>query len=428
MSAFTPPAGFTELDSLVEGFTVWGPAPAAPGAEAAPTSVKCPQCGASARFDPGLGALGCPFCGWKDSAPVDTVGTAASSHEFTHEALARGAEGFGVDRRELGCSSCGASIALDAGAMAATCPFCASPQVSIREHATVSGVRPSVVLPFAVQASACRGHAGQWLGEGWFHPADLGKLARVDAFTGIYLPYWMFSAGVRGSWRAEVGHERTVRRYDAREKRWENETVIDWRWEEGSVSIDVADLLVPGTTRISARLLDRIAPRFDLSKLATYDPRLLAGWAASTYDVPLPEAWDQGRHAIREQARERARASIASSHVRQFSLTADLRDEAWRHGLLPVWVSAYRYQDRTWVVLVDGATGAVAGQKPVAWWKVWTAIAVLLSPGLLTGLAGLPLLLVGFGVFVLILAAILLVAGGVGAAWVWSHATESEAE
>jgi hypothetical protein len=173
-------------------------------------------------------------------------------------------------------------------------------------------------------------------------------------------------------------------------------------------------------------LLSRL-DSFDLDGLVTYDPQLLAGFLAQTYDVTLPDAWQQGRHQMREQAREACMSDTGSSHVRHFKMEADLDGESWRHVLLPLWVSAYRYGDRTFVVLMDGVTGRVVGQKPVAWNQVWTAIALLLAPGLLLGLLGLPLLLFGIGAVVLAIAAVLLVLGGVASAFVYQHAADAEA-
>jgi len=70
-------------------------------------------------------------------------------------------------------------------------------------------------------------------------------------------------------------------------------------------------------------------------------------------------------------------------------MTADFADETWRYILVPVYVAAYRYQEKTYQVLVNGQTGAVAGQKPVAWWKIWLVVAALLVPGLALGILGL---------------------------------------
>jgi hypothetical protein len=77
---------------------------------------------------------------------------------------------------------------------------------------------------------------------------------------------------------------------------------------------------------------------------------------------------------------------------------------------------------------VNGQTATVAGQKPVAWWKIWIAIAGLLAPGLILGLIGLPLLLAaGTGIVPLALGGILLVIGGILAFMLYQQAVASEA-
>jgi hypothetical protein len=86
---------------------------------------------------------------------------------------------------------------------------------------------------------------------------------------------------------------------------------------------------------------------------------------------------------MRERAKEAAYRDIDSRHVRNFGMTADLEDERWRYILLPIYLAAYRFQGKAYQVMVNGQSGTVAGQKPVAWWRVVGATALLLSPALL---------------------------------------------
>ena len=158
-------------------------------------------------------------------------------------------------------------------------------------------------------------------------------------------------------------------------------------------------------------MLKRLYP-FELSALVSYEPSFLAGWQALNYDISLQTAWDSVKSEMSEAARQACRAQIHSAHVRNFSMLADFADETWRYILLPVYAAAYRFEDQTYQVLVNGQSGVVAGQKPIEWWKVWLAIAGLLTPGVLLALLGLVLLLVGgIGIFPLGLGGILFVVG-----------------
>ncbi len=170
--------------------------------------------------------------------------------------------------------------------------------------------------------------------------------------------------------------------------------------------------MVEGSAKnhISYRILRQIYP-YNLTDLVRYEPEYLAGWQAQAYETTLTDAWDRAKITIREQAKKACRADIPSSHVRNFSMTADFADETWRYILLPVYLAAYHYDDEVFQVIVNGQTGAVAGQKPVAWWKIWLAIAAILAPGGILGLIGaismamgeaqpIPILL-GIGLFIL---------------------------
>ena len=424
MTTFPPP-NYEPVASAVEGITVWQPRAVA-ATQDAPETFTCPQCGAATRFDIAASGVACEHCGYAAPLQAQQVGRQAQEFEFTLETLSQAKQGWGVARRELSCDNCGASLTISEGAITVTCPFCASNKVNVRT-ATAEQLRPRFLVPFKVQAEEIRQRAVAWLGKGWFHPAELASASVVERFNGVYLPFWTFSAAITAAWKAQVGHERQERYYDSGSKSWKTRTVIDWRWEDGQVAIQIDDLVVQGSSRISRIILERLQP-FNLNDLVAYAPDYLAGWQAQAYDVTLAQAWDQGKASMREKAKKACYDDIHSSHVRNFSMTADFGEEVWRYILLPVYLTAYRFENKVYQVMANGQTGVVAGQKPVAWWKVWLAIAALLLPGLGLGLVGLILLLAGgLGAIMLGLGGMLLVGGGAISIIIYRQAVASEA-
>ncbi len=257
-------------------------------------------------------------------------------------------------------------------------------------------------------------------------PSDLSRAGENTRFQGIYLPYWTFSSQINANWEAQVGYERTERYYDAGSKDWKTRVVIDWKWENGQVTVPIRDLLTSGSKNVSAVLLEKINP-FQLEALTEYEPGFLAGWRAKTYDIPLQAAWDSAREKMRETAKAACYDDIPTSHVRSFSMSADFDNETWRLILLPVYLSAYRFGEKIYQVMVNGQSGVVAGQKPVAWWKVWLAIAALLLPGTITSLLGLPLVaLAGIGAIPLVIGVILLLIGLVISGVILKQAFEAD--
>jgi hypothetical protein len=219
-------------------------------------------------------------------------------------------------------------------------------------------------------------------------PKELKNYASMDGFTAIYLPYWTFHAITKASWQAEVGHQVSERYYDSSSKSWKTRTKTVWRWESGNAGLDIADLLVAGTERVSARHLGNV-DHFDLSDIVTYAAVYLAGMQAKGYDRPLEPAWEIARDVMREKTKTACISQASTSQVRNFSMKLNFSDESWRYLLLPVYLAAYQFNGKTYHAIVNGQTGEISGQRPVNWQKIWLVIAMILVPGALTGLVGL---------------------------------------
>jgi predicted RNA-binding Zn-ribbon protein involved in translation (DUF1610 family) len=423
-SRWRAPNNYREVESALEGISVFAPVAEEKEHLTASATFKCPQCGATTIYDVSSGGVACEHCGHTAKAHSKQVGRQAEEFEFTLETLSHADQGWGTSRKELHCDSCGADIAVSEGAITAVCPFCASNSVDVHQ-APSDNLRPRFIIPFMVQPETTNSSAETWLGKGWFHPGELSLASVIERFNGIYLSFWTFDANIASDWKAEVGYERTERYRQNGE--WKTRTVIDWRWESGTVHINIDDLIVPASTHVNRKILDRLLP-YDLNKLVTYSPDYLAGWQAQGYDTTLPEAWEEGKERMRSRAKSACHSDIPTRHVRNFCMTAEFSDESWRYILLPVYVAAYKFEDKVYQIMVNGQTGVVAGQKPVAWWKIWLAIAAILSPGVMLGLIGLPLLLAGgIGIIPLIIGFILLVIGIIISVILYRKAVNSEA-
>ena len=419
------PANYEQVTSTIEGISVWQPRTEEAKVEA-PATYTCPNCGASTRYNVAAGGVACEYCGYTAPVKAEKVGRQAESFEFTLDTLNKAEQGWGIERKTLHCDNCGGELAVTEEMLSTTCPFCASNKVNLRTS-PASTLRPRYLIPFKVQVEAVRARAKEWLGKGWFHPSQLASSTAIDRFSGIYLPFWTFGATINARWKAEVGYEHTESYYDSGSKSMRTRTVIRWRWENGQVGLKVTDLLISGSSHLSHIILERLEP-FNLNDLVAYSPDYLAGWQAHAYDINLPKAWEVGKDTMRERAKKACYDNIPSPHVRNFSMSADFSDESWRYLLLPVYLAAYRFEEKAYQVMVNGQSGVVAGQKPVAWWKIWLAVAALVVPGLILGLIGLALLPAGgIGVIPLVLGFILVVIGIVLGFIFYRQGVESEA-
>lgn len=382
------PAGYARAESKLEGITVYAPAPRVENVPDA-RDFKCPNCGATTAFNPRAGSVTCSNCGSVYAIHADRVGRGAAEFEFTLETVKQAEtystpellRGWGITRRELHCESCGANTSIAPTELSTTCPFCASNRVAART-AMPEIFRPRFLIPFQIERDACARFSREWLKRGWMYPFDLVRVAYNAQFTGIYLPFWTFSARVQAAWRAEVGREKTEQFFDMSEMKFKTRRRLEWQWEQGQVALPFDDELQTGTTHISASLLKRLAP-YQLNALVTYEPSYLAGWRAQSYEISLNDAWDAARARMREIARAACDEQIDSNHVRNFSMNAAFDDEAWRLLLLPAYLATYKFAGKPYQIVINGQTGKVAGDKPVAWTKVWLVVGALILPGIL---------------------------------------------
>jgi predicted RNA-binding Zn-ribbon protein involved in translation (DUF1610 family) len=401
-----PPENFVPTRSAIDGIDVFKPAPANPTQQRETVHFACPRCGGSTAYSAADGGLLCTSCDYYEPPQQEAVGKQAEAFEFTVETLQHAAaHGWGQARKELQCQGCGAYTSLPVDSLSHTCPFCGSNNV-IQTQSAQDALRPRFLIPFKVEPDRCYAIAREWLGSSWMTPGSLKRLAKVAEFTGIYLPFWTFDANTTASWKAEVGHTTTYRDSKGRSR-----SRTTWKWESGRAQLNIENLVIPGTSKVSNRLLRQIR-NFNFHDLAAYEPTYLAGYQAQAYDITLEQSWETARHDMREQTRQACRNQASTRKIRNFSMELDFSNESWRYVLLPVYLANYHYEQKTFQVMVNGQTGEISGQRPADWAKVLLVVAALLAPGLTLGVIGaITLLFGGIGMVFIIMGFVLLVAG-----------------
>ncbi|MCL4265159.1 MAG: hypothetical protein KJ069_18225 [Anaerolineae bacterium] len=381
MTPSFPPPGYIRTETAVPGIDVWMPKPPDENQQEV-VQFHCPQCDATTAFSTDGGGITCAHCGYYEAPQAALVGKGAQQFEFTVETMARVAQGWGIERKELACNRCNAHVTIATDMLTHICPFCHSNQV-VQVKAPQDVLRPRFLLPFQVDADTLRRQTAAWLGSSWLLPKDVQRLAPGTEFTPIYVPAWTFDAQTSAGWKAEVAHTRTRTVGIGKNRR--TQTYTEWRWESGQATLTFDDLLINGASNLSPVLLNQIR-HVDLTQLVAYEPHYLAGIQAQAYDVSLDAAWERARQNMRAQTKEACQRQATSQRMRNFSMNLDFRDESWRYILLPLYIAVYHYNNQPYQLLANGQNGQIAGQRPVDWRKIIVAIGAALLPALLLGL------------------------------------------
>ncbi|MGB1251642.1 MAG: hypothetical protein ACPG8W_13575 [Candidatus Promineifilaceae bacterium] len=362
MASF-PPDGFIPTESALAGVTVFMPTPVHEAHERV-VAFRCAQCNGEVAYSATDGGITCNYCGYHEAPDVAVVGKSAETFEFKVETVEQASHGWGTEREEIVCQTCASHIVVAPDELTTSCPFCNSNKV-IHHRAAQDVLRPRFLVPFQINDDQCHAKVREWLGSSWLVPAKLQQFATVGEFAPLYLPFWTFDAQADARWRAEIGYARTKTDWNGKKT-----TVIEWKWESGSVDHFYQNVKVRGTERLNRKHIASIQRDFDLQELVKYNPSFLAGAQAIAYEKQLEPSWAAARSAMRERMKQKCRGAITHQNVRNFSMSVEFDKEAWRYLLLPVYVASYHYNNEPYQLLVNGQTGLVAGQRPADWRKI----------------------------------------------------------
>lgn len=336
----------------------------------------CPACGAEAEWNPGKQALVCPYCGTVSPAQLAADGSLVQEHDLAValRAIPGSQRGWDLDRTSVQCQSCKAISLFEPTRVAQRCDFCGSPAV-VPYTKTRNTIFPESLLPFLVSEAQVRESIRRWYGSRWFAPNKLKDAAMTDRVGGVYLPYWTFDAKVHARWRAEAGHYYYVTRTVTRNGRQETIQERQIRWEPAAGEIDTAfdDELVAATQGLHPALLAAIEP-FPTKELRPYDRGYVSGWVVEQYQIDLIAAAERSRAQMDAKVRAACANDIPGDTYRNLEVNAAYRDQTFKHTLLPVWLLHYDYGRKSYQVVVNGVTGAIAGEQPYSWVKIFFAV------------------------------------------------------
>ena len=112
----------------------------------------------------------------------------------------------------------------------------------------------------------------------------------------------------------------------------------------------------------------------------------LAGFRAERYQVELDDGFEEAAWIMDEYIRDTIRRDIGGDAQRIHSVDTRYLTITFKHVLLPIWISAYRYRQKSFRILVNARTGEVQGERP---WSVWKILFAVLVGLVVAGVAGL---------------------------------------
>lgn len=335
----------------------------------------CAQCGADLRFSAGTGHLVCDYCGHENI--IDPGEGTIQELDF-RDALENQLSTEQIEVTQVSkCTTCGAEVQFDRDIHSDNCPFCDS--VLVSDTGDHRHFKPKGILPFAVTRRDAQGALTRWLGSRWFAPSGLGKYARAgQEMTGIYTPYWTFDAETASSYAGQRGDVYYIERYvtvmtdKGPRRQLQRIPQIRWTPVRGRVRRFFDDVLVIASKALPKDAADGLEP-WDLHAMVPYTESFLAGFRAEGYTIDLRDGFANARAKMDLQIRRDVRFDIGGDRQRVQHVETEFGEMTFKHVLLPLWIAAYRYRDKTYRFVINGRSGRVYGERPYSIVKIVVA-------------------------------------------------------
>ena len=364
--------------------------PDLPVEEVTPMHVEfpCEKCGARMDFSPTSQQVTCPYCQHQMAIPQsgDEI-EELDFHAYVSKTLEQEDT---VEATTVTCATCHAETTLDEQVTAADCPFCGSAIVTDPGQRRV--IRPRSLLPFKVEDKQAMDLFRKWVGGLWFAPTKVKRYARAHKarLNGVYVPYWTYDANTISHYTGQRGDDyyvtesytTTENGKSVRKTRQVKKT--RWRSVSGNVFRSFDDVLVLASRSLPEKYTQKLEP-WDLGSLVPYDRNYLAGFRAEAYQVNLEEGFSEAKGIMEPAIRREVARDIGGDHQRISSLDTQYNNPTFKHILLPVWISAYSFKDKTYRFLVNARTGEVQGERPYSAIKI--TLAVLAAAALIAAIA-----------------------------------------
>ena len=343
---------------------------------------SCSNCGAELKYKPGSEVVKCDYCNHEEII---------EEHPSGFEELAlypylekMGAQSHAETIMMLHCKNCGANQHIEEHYKSLHCVYCSQPLI-VEDAYEEEWILPGAVLPFQLDQKTSHEIFRKWVKGLWFAPNKLKRAALDPKNTkGLYVPYWTFDAQLNASYTGQRGdYYYETQSYNAivdgkSVTRTRQVQKTRWTPASGTISGVIDDTLI-NASKQQSNIIPKKITTWNLEGLVPFNSKYLAGFVTEKYTIPLQDGHLASNKKAEEIAHAWARQDIGGDTQRLTSLQMDLSNETFKHILLPVYISAYYFNNKKYNFFINGQNGTISGKRPYSFWKIFFFVLGILA-------------------------------------------------
>lgn len=297
---------------------------------------ECPNCAANLKFHIGKQMLFCEAC--------ETTMTPHAFHKM------RDAEEIkSYETTIFICPQCGGELIADDDTAATFCSYCGGS--TILDSRISKKKAPRYIIPFQKDKEDCKRAYRRMLRYAYFVPKEFKDEEHIEKFRPIYMPFWLYS----------LKHSGNVKLMDSRKT-----------FQTERLQAEYDGFFYDASSTFSDDLTDAIRP-YHLGQKKKFVPSYLSGFYADAGDVDQNLYVEEAKEMVTEDTLHRIRKDpyhfrdwIYGWKLKPVEESLNFRTEKEDLAMFPVWFLSYRKKDRVAYAIVNGQTGKIAGDMPIA--------------------------------------------------------------
>jgi DNA-directed RNA polymerase subunit RPC12/RpoP len=342
------------------------------------SEISCSNCGAKLIFKPGTTSLVCEFCGTENSIQIDLSQQTEAHREIPFMEFLSNKQELSTEYtiQTVACAACGSNTSVNPNVVVDSCSFCGTPFENVQAN-EVRLIKPQGMLPFNIDAKEGHERFANWINKLWWAPNDLKKYARInEKLQGVYIPYWTYDSDTSTNYSGARGeHYYETETYRDSDGKTQTRQVQKTRWYNvsGRVNRFFDDMLVMASESLPQKYADKLEP-WDLNNMIGYDPKFMSGFRSEAYQIDMEKGFEVAKDKMKGVIEQDIRMDIGGDEQRIYTMNTTHSKVTFKHILLPIWISAYRYRDKLYRFMINGRNGKVSGERPYSWIKITLAI------------------------------------------------------
>ncbi len=343
--------------------------------------LACKNCGAILSFKPGTKNLKCEYCGAENEIEgSDAVIEEINYRDFISNQLESEEK---VDIISVKCTTCGAQVSFPPNITSDECPYCSS-NIIVKNGTPNSVLRPKSLVPFVIDKRKANTLFRTWISKLWFAPSKLKERTSKGKINGVYVPYWTYDSDITSSYTGERGiyyyvtetytdtenGQSVTKTREVRRTRWSSAS--------GTISHFFDDILIIASKSLPEKIAKKLNS-WKLSELVPFNEKYLSGFKSEAYQVDIKDGFEKAKIIIDRGVDSLIRQDIGGDEQRVFSANTSYNKITFKHILLPIWISSYKYNNKVYRFLINGQSGKVQGERPYSYIKIALLVIAIIA-------------------------------------------------